>query len=200
MIHVCATPQLALKCEQAGVDAVIVEGFEAGGHNGRDELTSMVLIPQCKSVLSIPMIAAGGFATGASILAGLALGADAIQMGTRFMLTKESSAHNNYKDLLINSSAQDTMLMMKDHIPVRLYKNKFYEEILKLEKSAATKEELKEHLGSGRARKGMLEGDLEEGELETGQVCSLIKNIPSVNQLVASLYDEYNIALKQFLN
>lgn len=198
VIHVCSTPELAVKCEQAGVDAIVVEGFEAGGHNGRDELTSMVLIPQCVKAVKIPVIAAGGFASGASIVAGMALGAEGIQMGTRFMLTKESSAHQNYKDLLLKSKPGDTMLMMKKHIPVRLYKNKFYEEVLDLENQCADAEKLKEHLGKGRARKGMLEGNLEEGELETGQICSYIEDLPTVYELVTRLTEEYQIAIKKF--
>jgi len=200
VIHVCSTPELALKCEQAGVDAVVVEGFEAGGHNGRDELTSMVLIPQCVKELSIPVIAAGGFATGGSILAAFSLGAVGVQMGTRFMLTKESSAHQNYKQLLVNSSPNSTMLMMKDHVPVRLFKNKFYEEIAELEKKCAGVEKIKEHLGKGRAKLGMLDGDIENGELETGQVCSLITNIPTVQELVQNINEEYHIALNSIIN
>ena len=199
VIHVCSSPELALKCQEAGVDAVVVEGFEAGGHNGRDELTSMVLIPQCKKLLDIPIIAAGGFASGGSVLAGLALGADGIQMGTRFMMTKESSAHQKYKDLLVKSKSGDTMLMMKKHIPVRLFKNKFYEEILNLENNCADAERLKEHLGKGRAKLGMLDGDLDEGELETGQICSFIDDLPSVSQLVSTLSEEYQTAINQFL-
>lgn len=196
VMHVCSTPELALKCEEAGVDAVIVEGFEAGGHNGRDELTSMVLIPQCVEKLKIPVVAAGGFASGSSIVAALALGADGVQMGTRFMLTQESSAHENYKKLLTNSHSNSTMLMMKEHVPVRLYKNKFYEEIAQLEKNCASVEKIREHLGKGRAKKGILEGDLDEGELETGQICSYIKDIPTVASLVQKLKEEYQRSLE----
>lgn len=196
VIHVTSTPILAKKCEDAGVDAIIVEGFEAGGHNGRDELTSMVLIPQCRKLVNIPIIAAGGFASGQSVLAGLALGADGIQMGTRFMMTQESSAHQNYKDALINSGHDSTMLMMKDLVPVRLLKNKFYEEIKELEDNCADLDTLREHLGKGRAKKGMLEGDLEAGELETGQICSAINDLPKVSEMVNNLRQEYTLALE----
>lgn len=195
VIHVTSNTELALKCENAGVDAVIVEGFEAGGHNGRDELTSLVLIPQTVKKLSIPVIAAGGFATGHSIVAAMTLGAEGVQMGTRFMLTQESSAHLNYKKLLIESGPNQTELVMKKHVPVRLFKNKFYEDIKSLETSCATKEELQNHLGKGRAKAGMLDGDLIEGELEVGQIYSEIKNIPSVADLVDQLKKEYESAL-----
>ncbi len=195
VIHVTSNTELALKCENAGVDAVIVEGFEAGGHNGRDELTSLVLIPQTVKKLSIPVIAAGGFATGHSIVAAIALGAEGVQMGTRFMLTQESSAHINYKNLLIESEPNQTELVMKKHVPVRLFKNKFYEDIKSLENSCATKEELQSHLGKGRAKAGMLDGELIEGELEVGQIYSEIKDIPSVKDLVTQLKKEYDLAL-----
>jgi enoyl-[acyl-carrier protein] reductase II len=196
VIHVTSTPQLAKKCEDAGVDAVIVEGFEAGGHNGRDELTSLVLIPQAVKAVTIPVIAAGGFATGQSVLAGLALGAQAIQMGTRFMMTKESSAHDKYKELLTKTRPDSTMLSMKKYMPVRLIKNQFFEEVSELENKCATKDELIEHLGKGRAKAGMLDGDLTNGELEAGQICSSIPNILSVEDLVQSLIKEYSDSLQ----
>lgn len=196
VIHVVSNPSFAMKAETAGVDAVIAEGFEAGGHNGREEITTLCLIPQVLDVVSIPVIAAGGIATGKSILAMLNLGASAVQMGTRFLLTKESSAHENFKALLLNSSADSTMLMMKKYLPVRLYKNQFFKEIEKLEAKGASTEELKAHLGSGRARKGIFEGDLEQGELEIGQIVSLIKNIPSVQEVVINLMSQYQEALK----
>lgn len=192
VIHVTSSPVLAKKCEDAGVDAVIAEGFEAGGHNGRDEITTLSLIPQVVEKVSIPVIAAGGFADGKSVLAGLALGAQGIQMGTRFLMTKESSAHENYKNALLKSESDSTKLMLKEHVPVRLFKNKFYEDIQKLEDNCASVEKLKEHLGHGRAKKGMLEGDLLEGELEIGQICSLIKDIPTVEQMVNNLLKEYD--------
>jgi len=192
VIHVTSTPELAVKCELAGVDAIVAEGFEAGGHNGRDEITTLALIPQVVKAVSIPVIAAGGFATGGSVAAGLALGASAIQMGTRFLMTKESSAHDNYKNLLLNSQSGSTKLMMKDLVPVRLFKNKFYDEVEKLELECAEKEKRIEHLGHGRAKLGMLDGDIDQGELEVGQVCSLIKDIPSTQDMVNQLIKEYN--------
>jgi enoyl-[acyl-carrier protein] reductase II len=200
VIHVASSPELAVKCEQAGVDAVIVEGFEAGGHNGRDEITSLVLIPQSLQKVSIPVIAAGGFGDGKSIAAAIALGAQGVQMGTRFMLTQESSAHEKYKNLLTESESNSTMLMMKSYIPVRLFKNKFYEEINQLEKDCAPKERIIEHLGKGRAKSGMLDGDLENGELEVGQICSYLDDIPSVSDLVSNLKAEYNEAINNLMN
>ncbi len=198
VIHVTSSLELAKKCEAAGVDAVIVEGFEAGGHNGRDELTTMVLLPQVAKELSIPVIGAGGFASGESVLAGLALGAQAIQMGTRFMMSIESSAHKNYKELLINSDEHATKLSLKKHVPVRLVKNKFYSEISHLEENCAPVDELVKHLGKGRAKKGMLEGDLDEGELEAGQVCGFIQEIKPVREIVNDIILEYEKALTIF--
>lgn len=195
VIHVTSTPKLALKCQDAGVDAVIVEGFEAGGHNGRDELTSLVLIPKITKQLNIPVIAAGGFASGESIVAALALGADGVQMGTRFMMTKESSAHKKYKDLLLTTDESSTMLSMKKHVPVRLVKNQFFEQVKELENNGASKDELIDLLGKGRAKSGMLDGDLDEGELEAGQICYSISDIPTVSELVDSLISEYNYAI-----
>lgn len=196
VIHVTATPELAKKCESAGVDAVIVEGFEAGGHNGRDELTSMVLIPAAVQACSIPIIAAGGFATGGAVAAALALGASAVQMGTRFMMTEESSAHKNYKNLLVNTTSSSTKLMMKELVPVRLVRNNFFNEIEELESQCASPEMLSQHLGRGRAKSGMLDGDIENGELEAGQVCSLLKDLPTVNSMVAELKREYEQSIR----
>lgn len=190
VIHVTSSPELAKKCEVAGVDAVVVEGFEAGGHNGREELTSLVLTPQCKDAVQIPIISAGGFYDGRSLMAGLCLGADGIQMGTRFLLSKESRAHDDYKNLLLNANSKSTELVMKKHVPVRLFKNKFYEDVKALENKGADKEELAKLLGKGRARKGMHEGDLVEGELEVGQVCSSIKEVLSVEEIIQSIVDE----------
>ncbi len=191
VIHVTSSPELAIKCEKAGVDAIVAEGFEAGGHNGRDEITTMALIPQVVSAVSIPVIAAGGFASGQSIVAGFALGAEGIQMGTRFLMTKESSAHDNYKNEILKATSASTKLMMKNLVPVRLLKNKFFNEVQSLENSCASDEELTELLGKGRAKLGMLEGDIDEGELEIGQVCSSIKDIPSTDQMISKLVDEY---------
>lgn len=197
VLHVTSTPELAVKCEQAGVDAVIAEGFEAGGHNGREELTSLVLLPNVVKACKIPIIAAGGFGSGESIVAALALGASGVQMGTRFMMTQESSAHDNYKNLLINTDSKSTKLMMKDLVPVRLVRNKFFEEIEKLEKECAPKEKLAAHLGRGRAKLGMLDGNLDDGELEAGQICYSIKDLPSVSELIKNLKHEYDLSIKR---
>ena len=194
VIHVVSTPELAQKCEAAGVDAVIAEGFEAGGHNGRDELTTMALIPQVVDAVKIPVIAAGGIADGRGIAAALALGAQAVQMGTRFAATVESSAHQQFKEAIVKAQATDTMLMMKRHIPVRLLKNQFYEQIRAAEEQCADKSCLQQILGHGRARLGMLEGNLAEGELEVGQVAAMVKDIPTVDQLITRLMAEYHEA------
>jgi enoyl-[acyl-carrier protein] reductase II len=191
VVHVTSTPELALKCQAAGVDAVVAEGFEAGGHNGRDEITTMSLIPQVKKALSIPVIAAGGISSGQSIAASFALGANGVQIGTRFVCTKESSAHENFVSAIIESKSGDTLLSMKSVVPVRLLKNPFFEKVKELEDRKASNEELVELLGKGRAKKGMLEGDLVEGELEIGQVSALIDDCPSVKELVEDLVKEY---------
>lgn len=192
VIHVCASPNLAKKCEDAGVDMVIAEGFEAGGHNGRDELTTMTLIPQVRDQIKIPLIAAGGIGDARGMLAAMCLGADAIQMGTRFLMTKESRAHQNYKDLLLSANESSTELSMKSLVPVRLYKNKFWSEIKALEEKCEGLESIKEHLGKGRAKLGMHDGDLDEGELEIGQVCSMIKDIPSTSEMIEKLMSDFN--------
>lgn len=190
VIHVTSTPELAKKCEAAGVDAIIAEGFEAGGHNGRDEITTMTLIPQVVDAVKIPVIAAGGIGDGRAIVAAMALGAQGVQMGTRFLMTQESSAHENFKNLLLNSTPGSTKLSMKELVPVRLFKNKFFEQVQELELKGASKEELQKLLGKGRAKAGMLDGDLDEGELEVGQICSLTKDIPTVGELVTNLIDQ----------
>ncbi len=191
VIHVCSSPLLAKKCEDAGVDAIVAEGFEAGGHNGRDEITTMCLIPEVIDTVRIPVIAAGGIGDARTMMAAFSLGADAVQMGTRFLMTKESSAHQKYKDLLINVQATDTLLTMKDVVAVRLYKNKFFQEIVELEKSCATKEKIAAHLGRGRAKAGMLDGDLENGELELGQIASLLKDIPTCQDMINQLEKDF---------
>lgn len=191
VIHVTSNPELAIKCEAAGVDAVIAEGFEAGGHNGRDELTTLSLIPQVVQAVKIPVIAAGGIADAQGIAAAMILGANGVQIGTRFVATQESSAHDNFKQAIVAANATSTMLMMKKHVPVRLMKNTFYDEIKKLEETCASKEELIQHLGHGRAKKGMLEGDLLNGELEIGQIAGLIHDIPTVQDLVDKLVADY---------
>ena len=199
VIHVTSSAKLAKKCEDAGVDAVIVEGFEAGGHNGRDELTSLVLVPQCVDTVSIPVICAGGFYDARTFLAGLTLGASAVQMGTRFLLSQESRAHEKYKSLLLNEPETSTELVMKSTVPVRLFKNKFYQEIKELENTCAPTEKLIEHLGKGRAKEGMHLGDLDNGELEIGQVYSSISDIPSVEAIVQNIVNQA-LSLYQDLN
>lgn len=197
VIHVVSTPELAMKCEQAGVDAVVAEGFEAGGHNGRDELTTMVLIPQVVAAVKIPVIAAGGIIDGKQMAAAFCLGAEGVQMGTRFVMTEESSAHEEFKQKILQSRFDATMLMMKKYVPVRLMKNKFFEEVKALEERCASVDELKLHLGKGRAKKGMLEGKLDEGELEIGQGCSQIKSIMKVQEVVNEVLYEYEMALRR---
>lgn len=200
VIHVTSHPELAKKCEDAGCDMVVAEGFEAGGHNGRDELTSLVLLPQVVQAVSIPVIAAGGFGSGQSILAALALGASAVQMGTRFVCAEESSAHENFQNAVIQAKASDTKLMMKNLVPVRLLKNKFYEAVEQAEAACADANQLNELLGKGRAKAGMLEGDLEQGELEIGQISALIQDRPSVASIVANLHAEYLKARAEFIS
>lgn len=193
VIHVTSTPALAKKCEEAGVDMIVAEGFEAGGHNGRDEITTMCLIPQTVDTVQIPVIAAGGIIDHRGINAAFALGASAAQMGTRFLMTKESRAHDSYKDLLLNASFDSTKLSMKQYVPVRLYKNSFFSAIDKMESECATSEQLVAYLGKGRAKKGMHDGDLDEGELEIGQACSAIKDIPTVKELFGTLIPKLNL-------
>ncbi len=200
VVHVTSSPDLALKCEEAGVHAVVAEGFEAGGHNGRDEITTMALIPQVKDALKIPLIAAGGIVDGRGMLAAFSLGADGIQMGTRFLMTKESSAHEKYKDLLIKSTPSSTKTLMKATVPVRMIENQFAKEIMQLEQSFHGEElkmKLNEHLGKFRAKNGMLEGDLDNGELEVGQAVSLIKSVPTVEEVFQELMTSYKAALEK---
>ncbi len=196
VLHVVSSPLLAQKCEDAGVDAVIGEGFEAGGHNGRDELTTMVLIPQIVDNVSIPVIAAGGIIDARGIKASLALGADGVQMGTRFLMSQESSAHINFKKAVLDSNFSSTELVMKNHIPVRLLKNAFYEKIKTIEQNSLNldeeKRQLIECLGKGRAKRGMLQGDLVEGELEIGQGCSLIEDISTVDEIIKNLREDFS--------
>lgn len=198
VIHVTSTPELALKCEHAGVDAVVAEGFEAGGHNGRDELTTLVLVPQIVDTVKIPVIAAGGIYDARGILAMQALGAQGVQMGSRFLMTQESGAHEKTKNLFLNSKSADTFLRMKKHVPVRLLNNSFSEKIRLLEENGASATELKNILGKGRAKLGLHDGDLEEGELEIGQVIGSIKNIPSCNDLILRILEDYNKLVNYF--
>lgn len=198
--HVISSSKFALKCEEAGVDAVVAEGFEAGGHNGREETTTMVLIPQVRKSISIPLIAAGGIGTGSAMLAAFALGAEGIQMGTRFALTQESSASKEFKELCINLKEGDTILSLKKLSPTRLIKNDFYNIVQEAEDRGATVEEMRGILGRGRAKKGIFEGDLSEGELEIGQVSSLIEDLPTAADVVNSVIEEYNAKVENMIS
>lgn len=197
VIHVVSSPEFAIKSEAAGCDAVVAEGYEAGGHNGREELTTLTLIPQVVDAVKIPVIAAGGIGDGRGIAAVMCLGAKGAQLGTRFVATVESSAHENFKNAVLSANPNSTMVMMKRYVPVRLYKNKFYEDVKALEDRGASKEELVELLGHGRAKRGMLEGDMNDGEIEIGQIASLVHDIPTVDSLVKKLILEQRQCLPQ---
>ncbi len=198
VVHVVSSVKFAKKAEQAGVDAVVAEGFEAGGHNGREETTTFVLIPMVRDAISIPLMAAGGIATGRGMLAAQALGADGVQVGSRFAASLESSAHENFKKKIIDLNEGDTILTMKQLTPVRLIKNKFYQDIQQAELRGATKEELDELLGKRRAKKGIFEGDMIEGELEIGQIAAAINAIKPASEILHEIWDECN-ALKKAL-
>lgn len=193
VVHVVSSVKFALKAEDAGVDAVVCEGFEAGGHNGREETTTFTLIPMVKQQVKIPIIAAGGIASGRGMLAAMVLGADAVQLGSRFAATKESSAHQNFKTTIINAKDGDTHLTLKELAPVRLLKNKFYRELQELYLQNPSKEQLKQLLGRARAKKGMFEGDLEYGELEIGQISGLIDEIKPVKEVLDEIINEFNL-------
>lgn len=195
--HVVANTRFALKCQEAGVDAIVAEGFEAGGHNGREETTTMVLIPQLRKAVSLPLIAAGGIATGAGMLAAMSLGAEGVQMGTRFALSQESSANESFKQLCITLHEGDTLLSLKKLSPTRLIKNGFFHAVEAAENRGATADELQELLGKGRSKRGIFDGDLDDGELEIGQASSLIRDLPTVQEIVAKLLDEYQAAYRQ---
>ena len=195
VIHVVSSVKFALKAQSSGVDAVVAEGFEAGGHNGIEETTSLCLIPDIAKEINIPLIAAGGIVDGRSMLAAMILGADAVQMGTRFVASKESSAHKNFKNIVLKAKDGDTKLTLKEITPVRMMKNKFYQEISHLYENNPTKEQLLKKLGRARAKLGMFEGDLDEGELEIGQASSQINNILSACDIVNQIIDEF-ISLK----
>ncbi|MEI6766003.1 MAG: nitronate monooxygenase [Bacteroidota bacterium] len=197
VVHVIANTKFARKCEEAGVDAIVAEGFEAGGHNGIEETTTMTLIPMIRDVVTVPLIAAGGIATGRSMLAAFALGAEGVQIGTRFVASAESSAHEAFKQALINSKDGDTMLALRKVVPVRLLKNKFYNEIKAAEDAGANPEELKLLLGHSRSRKGMFEGDLEEGELEIGQASGFIKEIKPAALIIDEIMKEFMLAKQE---
>ncbi len=197
VVHVIANEKFALKSQQAGVDAIVAEGFEAGGHNGREETTTLCLIPHIKAAVSIPVIAAGGIASGKSMAAVMALGADGVQVGSRFAASQESSAHQNFKDVIVATGDGGTELSLKQLTPVRLIKNKFYWEIKEAEKKGASVEEINTLLGRARAKKGMFEGDLDQGELEIGQVSAQIHSIDSAEQIVCNFVSEYNQTVKE---
>ncbi|THF52710.1 nitronate monooxygenase [Flavobacterium supellecticarium] len=197
VVHVVSSSKFALKAQEAGVDAVVAEGFEAGGHNGREETTTLTLIPMVKEQINIPLIAAGGIATGRGMLAAMVLGADGIQMGSRFAASEESSSHDNFKQTILNVKEGDTQLTLKELAPVRLIKNKFYEEVQTLYTKCPTPDELKALLGRARAKRGMFEGDLEDGELEIGQIAGLIHDIKPVSEIVTNVIAEFEAAKKQ---
>jgi len=191
VVHVVSSSKFALKAQEAGVDAVVAEGFEAGGHNGREETTTLTLIPMVKQHLQIPLIAAGGIATGKSMHAAMILGADGVQMGTRFAMTTESSSHQNFKDTCVNAQEGDTYLTLKELAPVRLIRNNFFDEIQKAYQNYASVDDLKELLGRARAKRGMFEGNLEDGELEIGQIVGLINEIKPVNEVMNEIISDF---------
>ena len=198
VVHVIANNKSARKCEEAGVDAIVAEGFEAGGHNGIEETTTMILIPMVRQVTNLPLIAAGGIGTGRAMLAAFALGADGVQVGSRFVASLESSAHPEFKRKVIEAKDGDTALVLKKVIPVRLIKTKFYEQVKEMENQGATREQLMYLLGHGRAKKGMFEGNVDEGELEIGQVSGLIHELMPAGKIVAEIVDEFNLAIGRF--
>ena len=200
VVHVVSSVKFAKKAEKIGVDAVVAEGFEAGGHNGREETTTFTLIPMLSKAVDIPVIAAGGIGNGQAILAAMVLGADAAQIGTRFVASHEASSHRSFKEKVLESQEGDTMLTLKELAPVRMMKNKFFEEIQGLYQKGTSKEELRAHLGRARAKRGMFEGDLEEGELEIGQISGLIDDILPAEQIVKNLIREFNNAKEEMLN
>lgn len=197
VVHVVSSSVFALKAQEAGVDAIVAEGFEAGGHNGRDETTTLTLIPMVKEKIQIPIIAAGGIATGRGMLATMILGADGVQVGSRFAASIESSSHNNFKETIVKIKEGDTQLTLKELAPVRLIKNKFYNDVQDLYEKCPSKEDLVQLLGRARAKKGMFEGDLEEGELEIGQIAGLIHEILPAKQIVEEMITEFEIARQE---
>jgi enoyl-[acyl-carrier protein] reductase II len=197
VVHVVSSVKFALKAQEAGVDAVVAEGFEAGGHNGREETTTFTLIPMVKEHLQVPLIAAGGIATGRGMLAVMVLGADGVQVGSRFVASEESSAHRAFKEVVVNAKEGDTVLTLKELAPVRLIKNKFFEDVQALYAKKPTLEELKELVGRARAKRGMFEGDLEEGELEIGQISGLIHDIKPAAQILNEMVAEFEAAKRE---
>jgi len=197
VVHVVSSVKFALKAQDAGVDAVVAEGFEAGGHNGREETTTLTLIPMVKEHLKVPLIAAGGIANGQAMFAVMILGADAVQVGSRFVASIESSAHDAFKKVVVDAKEGDTQLTLKELAPVRLIKNKFFNQVQELYKSSPTIEDLKLLLGRARAKRGMFEGDLEDGELEIGQIAGLIHEIKPAAEIVEDMMTEFELAKKQ---
>ena len=197
VVHVVSSSKFAIKAEQAGCNAVVAEGFEAGGHNGREETTTMVLVPAVCNSVHIPVIAAGGIATGRQMLSAMVLGAQAVQMGSRFIASQEASVHDNFKNAIINAPEGATQLALKKLTPVRLLKNNFYHQVQAAELNGDSQEALQQLLGRGRAKKGMFEGDMDEGELEIGQVCTLIKTIQPAGDIVQLVWAEFEAALLQ---
>ena len=200
VVHVVSSVKFAVKSQEAGVDAIVAEGFEAGGHNGRDETTTFTLIPMVKEKIRIPLIAAGGIGTGRGMLAAMVLGADAVQVGSRFVATPEASSHKNFKEMVVNAGEGDTVLTLKELAPVRLLKNKFFEEVQELYTKSPSKQDLIELLGRARAKKGMFEGDLVEGELEIGQIAGLIHEIKPAAEIVAEMISEFEQAKSEVSN
>jgi len=198
VVHVVSSVKFALKSQAAGVDAIVAEGFEAGGHNGYEETTTLTLIPMVKKAIDIPLIAAGGIATGSTMLAAIVLGADAVQIGSRFVASEESSAHINFKNEVVKAKDGDTYLTLKELIPARLLKNKFFNDIQDLYKKDASVAEIKVLLGRARAKRGMFEGDLDEGELEIGQIAGLIDKIIPASQIVSEIITDYNLLINKF--
>lgn len=197
VVHVVSSVKFAKKCEKVGVDAIVAEGFEAGGHNGREETTTLCLLPMISRAVSIPVIAAGGIASGKAMLACMVLGADAVQIGSRFVVSQESSAHQNFKQKLLYLNEGETKLSLKKLTPVRLVKNEFFEKVEEAERNCASEEELRNLLGKGRAKKGMFEGELEEGELEIGQVAYDFDKIQSAESIVNEIWKEYQSMIEQ---
>ncbi len=200
VVHVVANTKFALKSQEAGVDAIVAEGFEAGGHNGLEETTTMALIPMVKKVVNIPVIAAGGIATGRQMLAAFALGADGVQVGSRFAASEESSAHPVFKQKIVEAGDGDTKLTLKRIVPVRLIRNKFFNEVEEMEKRGASLDEIREHLGHGRAKLGMFEGIADEGELEIGQVSAIIDSIKPAGLIVKEMMEEFESARKELVD
>lgn len=197
VVHVVSSVKFALKAQEAGVDAVVAEGFEAGGHNGRDETTTFTLIPMVKEQITIPLIAAGGIATGRGMLAAMILGADAVQIGSRFVASEESSAHQAFKNEVVKAKEGDTVLTLKELAPVRLLKNNFFNQVTELYTKSPSKDQLIELLGRARAKRGMFEGDLEDGELEIGQISGLIHDIKPAATIVEEIITEFNFVKKE---